>query len=170
LAESDSRAAEGDLESQRSGSAFFWNYNRYAGGVKMKKLILVVDDNPDLTELLQIALEFFGYEAIAAKNGAEAVEIAHSKLPDLIVMDMFMPVMNGIQATSLIRMNPKTKDIPIIAATANAAQGDRDRCLAAGCNEYLSKPFSNQRLVTLIEEILKCGENQSASEETQQLQ
>jgi two-component system cell cycle response regulator DivK len=136
----------------------------------MKKRILVVDDSPDLTELLQIVLEFSGYEAVVAQNGLEAVEIAHSKLPDLIVMDMFMPVMNGLQATSLIRLNPKTKHIPIVAATANATAGDRERCLAAGCNDYISKPFSHQKLVALIEEVLKRGRKQSMSEATQQLQ
>jgi two-component system cell cycle response regulator DivK len=134
----------------------------------MKKLILIVDDCPDLLELSQMALEFFGYEVLAAKNGLEAVEIAHLKLPDLIVMDMLMPVMDGLQATSLIRLNPKTKHVPILAATANA---DRERCLAAGCNEYISKPFSYQKLIVVINGLLlERDKKQSMSEETQQLQ
>jgi two-component system cell cycle response regulator DivK len=137
----------------------------------MKKLILIVDDSPDLLELSQMALEFFGYEVLAAKNGLEAVEIGHLKLPDLIVMDMFMPIMDGLRATSLLRLNPKTKDIPILAATANAAHGDRERCLAAGCNDYISKPFSYQKLIAVINALLlERGEKQSMSEETQQLQ
>lgn len=130
----------------------------------MKKLILIVDDAPDLIELLQIALEFFGYEVLVAQNGLEAVEIAHAKLPDLIVMDMFMPVMDGIQATSLLRLNPKTKDIPIVAATANAADGAQERCLAAGCDDYISKPFSHQKLIAVINELLKSGRKETISE------
>jgi CheY-like chemotaxis protein len=129
----------------------------------MKKLILIVDDAPDLIEILQLTLEFFGYEVLVAKNGLEAVEIAHLKLPDLIVMDMFMPLMNGIQATSLIRLNPKTKDIPILAATANAAAGDRERCLAAGCDDYISKPFTHQKLIAVINGLLKRSGEQSVS-------
>jgi CheY-like chemotaxis protein len=137
----------------------------------MRELILIVEDHADLLELSQKTLEFFGYEVLVAKNGLEAVEITHSKLPDLIVMDIFMPVMDGIRATSLIRLNPKTKDIPILAATANAAQGDRERCLAAGCNDYISKPFSYQNLIAVINGLLlERGEKQSMSGETQQLQ
>jgi two-component system cell cycle response regulator DivK len=144
---------------------FFIGIKKICGRVKMKNLILIVDDHPDLVELLQKALEFFGYEVLVAKNGSEAVEIAHSKLPDLIVMDIFMPLMNGIKATSLIRLNPKTKHIPILAATANAAEGDRERCLAAGCDDYIPKPFTYQKLIAVINELLKCRGKQSMSEE-----
>lgn len=134
----------------------------------MKELILIVDDNPDLVELLQVPLKIFGYEVLVASNGLEAVEIAHLKLPDLIVMDMFMPVMDGIQATSLMRLNPKTKDIPILAATASAAPGDRERCLAAGCDDYISKPFSYRELAAAIEKLLKGRESKVVPKENYQ--
>lgn len=134
----------------------------------MKKLILIVDDQPDLVELLQMTLEFFGFEVLVAKNGLEAVEITHLKLPDLIVMDIFMPVMDGIQATSLIRLNPKTKAIPILAATANAVTGDRERCLAAGCDDYILKPFSYQELAAAIEKLLKGRESKVVPKENYQ--
>jgi CheY-like chemotaxis protein len=129
----------------------------------VKKLILIVDDHPDLVEMLEIALKFFGYEVLVAHNGLKAIEIATLKLPDLIVMDMFMPVMNGIQATSLIRQDPTTKDIPILAATANAAPEYRERCIAAGCDDYISKPFTHQKFIALINKLLGRSKKPSGS-------
>ena len=82
-----------------------------------------------------------------AENGLQAVEKAASECPDLIVMDMMMPVMDGLQATSRIRQDPKTKHIPVLAATALAMRGDKERCLASGCNSYIAKPFTRGQLV-----------------------
>jgi two-component system cell cycle response regulator DivK len=135
----------------------------------MKKLILIVDDHPDLVQMLEIALKFFGYEVLVAYNGLKAIEIATLKSPDLIVMDMRMPIMNGIQAISLIRQDPTTKNIPILAATANAMPGDRERCLAAGCDGYISKPFSYKKFVALINGLLRRSKKPIVSKEVRLL-
>jgi len=114
-----------------------------------------VEDNPATMEVMQQELEVLGYDVAIAKDGAEAVEMAGSELPDLIIMDMLMPKMDGSEATSRIRKNPKTQAIPILAATAKALPEDRDKCLASGCDDYLAKPFSYRELHDAIEKLLK---------------
>ena len=104
---------------------------------------------------MQRELKLLGYEVTLARNGAEAVEIADSQLPSLIVMDILMPKMDGFEATAQIRNNPKTHSIPIIAATAKALRGDKEKCLAAGCDAYISKPFTYKQLGAAIEKVLK---------------
>jgi len=121
----------------------------------MKTKILLVEDNPATMEVMQQELEVLGYDVAIAKDGAEAVEMAGSELPDLIIMDMLMPKMDGSEATSRIRKNPKTQAIPILAATAKALPEDRDKCLASGCDDYLAKPFSYRELHDAIENLLK---------------
>ena len=95
-----------------------------------------------------------GYHLLLAKNGQEAIALAKSNQPDLILMDIQMPVMDGIEATQQIRLDPNLVDIPIIAMTALAMSGDRDRCLDAGANKYLSKPMKLRQLETMIQELL----------------
>ncbi len=127
----------------------------------MKRRILLVDDNPMTIEVMKQELEFLGYEVMVAQNGLEAVEMASSELPDLIVMDILMPKMDGFHAASQIRENPKTRAIPILAATAKAMSGDREKCLASGCNDYIAKPFTHIELGAAIKRLLKeqseCG-------------
>jgi CheY-like chemotaxis protein len=91
---------------------------------------------------------------MSAKNGQEAIALAKSHQPDLILMDVQMPVMDGLEATKQIRLDPSLVNIPIIALTALAMEGDRDRCLAAGANEYISKPIKLKQLVHLIQDLL----------------
>ena len=121
----------------------------------MKTKILLVEDNPATMEVMHQELEVLGYDVAIAKDGAEAVEMAGSELPDLIIMDMLMPKMDGSEATGRIRKNPKTKAIPILAATAKALPEDRDICLASGCDDYIAKPFSYRELHDAIEKLLK---------------
>jgi two-component system, cell cycle response regulator DivK len=121
----------------------------------MKKKILIVEDHGDTREVLEHQLEFLGYQATIAKNGVEAVELAGSENPDLIIMDIMLPKMNGIDATVQIRNNPKTRSIPILAATAKAMPGDREKCLSAGFDGYLAKPFTHVELGLAIDELLK---------------
>ncbi len=121
----------------------------------MQKRILLVEDDPGTIDVMQLELEFLGYEVTVAKNGVEGVEMAISQLPDLIVMDIRMPKMDGLQAASLIRSNPKTKDIPILAATVNALPGDREKCLNAGCDDYIAKPFTYRELGGAIDRLLR---------------
>jgi len=121
----------------------------------MKKRILLAEDNLATVEVMREELRLLGYDVLVAKNGLEAVALAESELPDLIVTDIAMPEMNGIQAASKIKNNPKTKAIPILAATAKAMAGDKEKCLAAGCDAYLAKPFTHRQLGAQIETLLK---------------
>ncbi|MBI4256868.1 response regulator [Candidatus Uhrbacteria bacterium] len=94
-------------------------------------------------------------DASKAEAGKIEVEMVSSELPDLIVMDIRMPQMDGLQAASRIRTNPKTQAIPILAATAKALPGDREKCLASGCGGYIAKPFTHKELEAAIKRLLK---------------
>lgn len=120
----------------------------------MKKRILLVEDDRVTADVVGQELEFLGYEVALAQNGAEAVQLASSFLPDLIVMDLLMPKMDGFQAASKIKANPKTKGIPILAATARALPGDREKSLASGCDAYIAKPFTHRELGAAIKKLL----------------
>ena len=112
----------------------------------MNNLVLLAEDSAATVEVTQRQLEFLGYRVTLARNGVEAVARAVAELPDLIVMDVQMPVMDGLQAASQIRQEPKTRSIPILAATAKALSGDREKWLASGCDGYLAKPFTLREL------------------------
>jgi len=121
----------------------------------VKKRVLLVEDDLGMIDLVQIQLELLGYEVIVTIDGLEATEKAASHLPDLIVMDILMPKLDGFQATKLIRQDPKTKNIPILAATALALPGDKEKCLEAGCDGYIAKPFTHRQLETAIDSVLQ---------------
>ncbi|MFQ5917869.1 MAG: response regulator [Candidatus Binatia bacterium] len=116
--------------------------------------ILIVEDNPDMVDMLQTLLEHQGYDYIVAKNGKEAVDMAASQLPDLVLLDIMLPNMDGLEAARLIRQNPKTCSTPILAVTAKVFPEDREECFKSGCNDYLSKPFTPKELVSCIEKLL----------------
>ncbi|HEY6197756.1 MAG TPA: response regulator [Candidatus Binatia bacterium] len=120
-----------------------------------KKRILLVEDNPATIDVVQKELEFLGYDAITADTGDKAVAMAEAHLPDLIIMDISLPGMDGLQATGLIRKNPKTQSIPVLAATARALPGDRDKCIQSGCTDYIAKPFTHRELGAALKKILK---------------
>jgi CheY-like chemotaxis protein len=121
----------------------------------MPTRILLVEDDPSTIDVMEKELRFLGYEVTVAENGVDAVETAVSMLPDLIVMDIRLPKMDGLQAARLIRDNPKTGNIPILAATVNALSGDREKCLRAGCDDYIAKPFTHRELGAAIKRLLK---------------
>ena len=121
----------------------------------MKKHILVAEDNKDIAELYCFQLESLGFDVTVAKNGIEAMELAPLLLPDLVIMDILMPKMDGLEAARQIRENPATRDIPILAATAKAMEGDIEKCLAAGCDGYIAKPFNHTELGAAIEAVLQ---------------
>ena len=120
----------------------------------MKSLILVVEDNETTRDLVQTQLTFLGYRVTTAKNGAEGVAKAMAELPDLIVMDIQMPGMDGLHATSQIRKEPTTQVIPILAATAKTMSGDKQKCLDSGCDDYIAKPFTHRPLQIAVEKLL----------------
>ena len=121
----------------------------------MKKKILLVEDNPATIDVIQKELEFLGYESIVAEDGREGVDKAASQSPDLIIMDISLPKMDGLEASTLIRKNPKTQSIPILAATARALPGDKEKCLQSGCDDYIAKPFTHRELGAAIKKLLK---------------
>ena len=121
----------------------------------MKRKILLVEDNPATVDVILKELEFLGYESIVAEDGKEGVDKAASQMPDLIIMDISLPKMDGLEATSMIRKNPKTKSIPVLAATARALPGDKEKCLQAGCDDYIAKPFTHRELGAAIKKLLK---------------
>ena len=118
-----------------------------AGG----KTILLAEDNEIFIETITDYLEAKGYTVQIARNGREALAQAQSDLPDLILMDIQMPEMDGLQAIERLRAAEQTAVVPIVALTALAMPGDEERCLAAGANAYLSKPLSLKQLIRLIE-------------------
>ncbi len=110
------------------------------------KKVIIVEDNPDLMNVLSLQLERLGFSVITAINGMEGVEKALTEKPDLIIMDIMMPVMDGREAARRIRSNPETKSVPILAATVLYKESDLRSCIEAGCNDYIVKPFSSQEL------------------------
>lgn len=108
--------------------------------------ILLVEDHPELRDVLQGRIEWMGFTTITAKNGKEGVDTAVAEKPDLILMNSLMPEMNGWEATRLLRSNPETKDIPILAATAMFRPSDLKAWLDVGCNDYIIKPFTFDEL------------------------
>ncbi|MBU4068074.1 MAG: response regulator, partial [Proteobacteria bacterium] len=116
--------------------------------------ILVVEDRPDNLTLIREILNTKGYTVYEANDGREAIEIARKEKPDLILMDMHMPVMNGLESTRHILEMEGLKEIPIIGLTARAMKGDRERVLAAGCCDYISKPVTPKDLLRKVEQWL----------------
>lgn len=116
--------------------------------------ILLVEDNEMNRDMLSRRLTRKGYEVAIATDGAQGVEMAISESPKLILMDMGLPVLDGWQATRQIKSKPTTSAIPIIALTAHAIAGDREKCLEAGCDDYDTKPVEFTRLLAKIETLL----------------
>lgn len=116
--------------------------------------ILLVEDNEMNRDMLSRRLVRKGYQVLIAEDGARGVEMAVSKKPDLILMDMSLPVLDGWQATRQIKSKEETQRIPIIALTAHALAGDREKSLEAGCDEYETKPVDFSRLLGKITALL----------------
>src|SRR5262245_39811503 len=120
----------------------------------MSKCILVVEDQLDNRQILRDLLGNAGYELIEAENGQEALKAVARQRPDLILMDIQLPIMDGYETTRRIRSNEDLKSIPIIAVTSYARAGDDAKSLAAGCNAYVTKPYSPKQLLAKVREYL----------------
>ena len=120
----------------------------------MGKKILLVEDNEMNRDMLSRRLGRKGYEIVMAVDGQQGVDMATSELPDLILMDMSLPVIDGWEATGKVKANDATKNIPVIALTAHAMAGDREKALEAGCDEYDTKPVEFPRLLGKIKAML----------------
>lgn len=118
------------------------------------KRILVVEDNETNMYLIRFILEKNGYEIIEAKDGTSGVELAIKEKPDLIIMDLQLPDINGLEATKRIRASEADSEIPIIALTSYTMVGDREKALAAGCTGYIQKPINPETFMSEIEKYL----------------
>jgi CheY-like chemotaxis protein len=116
--------------------------------------ILLVEDNETNRDMLSRRLARRGYEVIIAVDGAEGLAMARAEAPHLILMDMSLPVLDGWEATRQLKAGASTRAIPVIALTAHAMAGDREKAMEAGCDEYETKPVEFQRLLSKIEAIL----------------
>src|SRR5512141_2052143 len=121
----------------------------------MAKRILVVDDEKHIVRLVQVNLERQGYEVVTANDGKEALEKVESERPDLVVLDVMMPYMDGFEVLQNLRRNPSTRDIPVIMLTAKAQDQDVFRGWQSGVDCYLTKPFNPMELISFVKRIFK---------------
>ena len=117
--------------------------------------VLYVEDNDDNVYMLKMRLELLGdFEVLAAEDGEKGCEIALRERPDIILMDLEMPVIDGWEATRRLKGNPQTRDIPVIVLSAHALAGEREKAIAAGCDEFDTKPIEFERLVATVRRLL----------------
>lgn len=126
-----------------------------ADPVKAKARILVVDDEPDTQELIAFNLKNAGYDIITADDGAEALQKARTQAPDLIVLDLMIPELDGLEVCKLLRRDPLTRNVPIVMLTAKGSEVDRVLGLELGANDYVTKPFSPRELVLRVRNLLQ---------------
>jgi CheY-like chemotaxis protein len=120
-------------------------------------LILIIEDNELDADMLSRRLLRKGYEVIVAPDGAAGISMANEQKPDLVIMDMGLPVLDGWEATRRLKGSPSTADIPVVALTAHAMAEDRARGLEAGCDSYETKPLEFDRLLSAMERLIKKG-------------
>jgi two-component system, cell cycle response regulator DivK len=127
--------------------------------------LLYVEDNEDNLYMLQLWFDVLGdYEILSARDGAAGIAMAASERPDLILMDLNLPQIDGWEATRRLKADPATRDIPIIALSAHAMAGDREKALATGCDDFDTKPIEFDRLLAKIEQALATGASGSDSQ------
>jgi two-component system cell cycle response regulator DivK len=124
----------------------------------VKKRVLIVEDQEDNRAILRDLLSKSGYDLIEATNGEEGVALAQSQRPDLILMDVQLPIIDGYEATQRIKSNAELRSIPVIAVTSYALSGDEAKARAAGCDAYVAKPFSPRLLLAKIRKYLPGGD------------
>lgn len=124
-----------------------------------KKTILLVEDNEDNLVVYRTILEHVGYRVIEARDGEEGVSRAIQERPDLILMDISIPKIDGWEATRRLKADDRTRDIPIIALTAHALEEDREKAMRAGCDGYLAKPIEPRRVVEEVQRFIGPAEN-----------
>ena len=124
----------------------------------MKPIILVIDDEPDAVELIEFNLKDAGFEVITAVDGAEALKKARRVLPQLILLDVMLPEVDGLEVCKILRRDPNTAAIPIIMLTAKAGEIDRVLGLELGADDYITKPFSPRELVLRVKNMLRRGQ------------
>src|SRR5258708_35448928 len=113
-------------------------------------LVVYIEDNPANVVVVEPIVESLGYKLLVAPNATQGLEMIARECPNIILMDISLPDIDGLTATGMLRAREESKHIPIIAVTANAMAGDREKCLASGCNDYIAKPFQVKTLLTSI--------------------
>ena len=131
----------------------------------MKTKILVVDDEPDVVELIRFNLQAAGYDVVTADDGTEALRKALSASPDLIILDLMLPEVDGLEVCKLLRRDPHTKAIPIVMLTARAGEIDRVLGFELGADDYVTKPFSPRELVLRVKALLRRGQRDTETPE-----
>ncbi len=126
-------------------------------GKRVAKTVLIVEDNELNMKLFHDLLEAHGYETLAARNGIEALELARKHRPDLIVMDIQLPEVSGLEVTKWLKDDSELKSIPVVAVTAFAMKGDEERIRAGGCEAYLSKPISIAKFMETVRQFIGNG-------------
>jgi CheY-like chemotaxis protein len=121
----------------------------------MMTRLLLVEDNELNRDMLSRRLQRRGFTVMLAVDGQQGIDMAIEQLPELILMDMNLPVIDGWEATKTLKANPATQKIPVIGLTAHAMTGDREKCLAAGCDQYDTKPIDFESLIEKIQDLLK---------------
>ena len=129
------------------------------GTSRRKSIVLVVDDFADNREMYSEYLSFSGYEVIEARNGKEAIDAAQTRMPDIIIMDLSLPVMDGWEATRQLKADERTRRIPIVALTGHALAGHSKGAKEAGCDSFLAKPCLPDQLVAEIRRMLEAGKS-----------
>lgn len=122
-----------------------------------RKRVLVCDDDPVILRLLQVNLELEGYDVLTARHGEEAVAVTSSELPDVVILDIMMPNMDGYEACEQLKGQPSTRDIPVVFLSAKAQQGDLEKGRSYGVSEYLTKPFDPGELLDVVERLANQG-------------
>jgi two-component system cell cycle response regulator DivK len=130
---------------------------RHSGMADSSKTVLLVEDNEDNRTVYRTILEHFGYQVIEARNGEDGIRMAREDHPDLILMDISIPLIDGWEATKILKADPATSTIPIIALTAHALATDRAKAQEVGCDGYLAKPCEPRRVVAEVEKFIGSG-------------
>ena len=130
----------------------------------MKKTILLIEDYPNAVEVLKTRLENAGYRVLVAFDGSEGLKMAREKQPDLIILDILLPKMNGYKVSRLLKFDAKYKHIPIIMLTSRTRPADQELGKQTGADEYITKPYNPHQLMALIQKYVHQNEPQSASQ------
>jgi len=130
----------------------------------MSRTVLLIEDNEQNAYLVKVLLEPHGYEVVVASYGSLGIELAHTIRPEIILLDIQLPTMDGYATARLLRSVEALRDVPIIAVTSYAMLGDREKALEAGCTGYIEKPIAPETFVTEVEQFARLG---PAGEETQ---
>src|SRR5262249_1840383 len=121
---------------------------------RWKKTVLIIEDEPDIAGSLEARLKLDGFRVKLAKNGQEGVELARAEKPDLILLDIMMPLLNGFDVLNLLKTEPATKGIPVIVLTALPHVEDAENAFQAGADDFINKPYTNERLMQKVRKFL----------------